>query len=95
MNKLHDATLLSAKLVWKTGLLRLVFLPCSSEPQQKVIIAEDTICFNVTRHFPWGKSVSVNKVIHEQGEGIQKVKIEMQSGDVLKIEARSITTEVV
>ena len=54
-------------------------------------MAEDTIRFDVTRHFPWGKSVSINEVVYEQGVEYQTIKIEMQSGDILKIEARSIT----
>ena len=93
MNKLHDATLLFAEFVWKTGLLRLVFLPCSSKSQQKVLIAEDTISFDITRHFPWGKSVSVNRVSYKQDEEFQKVKIEMQSGDILEIKAKLIKIE--
>ena len=93
MDKLHDATLMSAEIDWDSGLLKLLLIPSRVAAIPKKIIAKDTVKLHLTRDFPWGRSVSINEVILEKNENDQKLIIKMQSGDTVEIIARSITME--
>jgi hypothetical protein len=91
-NKLHDATLVSVRLDWETGTAVLALRTGLPEAPDVTVTAEGTAHLRCPRRLPWGESVSINEVrgpvAHENGS---RLEIEMQSGDVLEVEARSMT----
>jgi hypothetical protein len=86
---MHDGTLISVQCDWKTGRTALSF---RSNKGVLSLIAEGVADLHVPRRHGWGPSVSVNKVTgpSEIDGGLQEIKIEMQSGDCIRIVAASI-----
>jgi hypothetical protein len=92
MQDLHDATPVSVRLDWATGTVVLELRTDASDAGRMHLIAADTTELLCPRQLPWGPSVSINEVRGPVAHGnTMRVEIEMQSGDVLRIEARSIT----
>ena len=91
-DKLHDATLVSVQLDWATGTAVLALRTGLPEAPIVAVIGEGTTHLRCPRKLPWGESVSISEVrgpvAHEHGA---RLEIEMQSGDVLEVEARSLT----
>jgi hypothetical protein len=86
---MHDWTLRSLKVDWETGEVRL----CVDSPSGHTSVrAFDLYDLRVPRAQAWGPSVSVNKVDgpSPQEGGRVHLAIEMQSGDLIQIVARSI-----
>lgn len=86
---MHDWTLVSLRLDWKTGQVTLDLRnPASNHVS---LIATDVSLLHVPRVAEWGPSVSVNSVSgpNELEDGCQHLKIEMQSGDIIAITARA------
>lgn len=88
---MHDWTLLSIVFEWKKGQVTLAFRGSDSQPVS--VIAESVSRLEVPKLDEWGPSVSVNEVRGPTGEmaGYKKVEIEIQSGDVIKITAKSFS----
>ena len=82
---LHDATLDSAALDWRSGELRIV-LNASAEESPAVLSFQQTTKFHAAREQPWGRSVSINEA-RTLPDGV--VEIELQSGDIWSIHAAS------
>jgi hypothetical protein len=86
-NGLHDATLERVELVWALGEV-LVYL--RADTGAVMIRALRTKRVECSRQEPWGSSVSVNEVrapvVSPDGRG-QRLELEMQSGDLLVLEA--------
>ncbi len=56
------------------------------------IVAVGLNVFRCTHHQPWGPSASINFVTSRStGANISELRLEMQSGDLIEIEATSIT----
>ena len=86
----HDATLLALRLDWATG--DLVLELRTSAQGGVCITAAATTSLVVPRFNPWGPSVSVNAVSEEVHlTSGSRLSIEMQSGDVIKVEASSFS----
>jgi hypothetical protein len=86
---MHDWTLVSIQTEWKEGRVALSFRNSKSETVS--VIADGIAELVIPRRNEWGPSVSVNSVIgptDHQG-GLQRLSIEMQSGDVIQIVAKS------
>jgi hypothetical protein len=85
---MHDWTLLRLTVDWETGEAVLDLVWAGSPAQLR---AHEVREIRVPRAFPWGPSVSVNKVYGPtQGpDGASSFKIEMQSGDIIEIIAKS------
>jgi len=88
---LHDATLEKLSLDWRSGHAD-VFLRAATG----VVILRASGVTNLVcpRLHPWGRSSSVNEVrgpLAQNGHSI--LEIEMQSGDVIVIEAASFAVE--
>jgi len=86
---MHDWTLIGINYTWEKKECVMKFKNCSSK------IVEFTAMDVKNIHIPhvedWGESVSVNAVIGPiESNGALKLKIEMQSGDVISISAKSI-----
>ena len=86
---MHDWTLLSLEVDWGTGEVRLGI---ESPSGQTSIRALDLYELRVPRARAWGPSVSINAVEgpSAQKDGRLRLAIEMQSGDLIEIVARSI-----
>jgi hypothetical protein len=86
---MHDWTLLSLEVDWGTGEVRLGVVSPSG---QACIRAFDLYELRVPRARAWGPSVSINAVEgpSPQEDGWLRLAIEMQSGDLIEIVARSI-----
>jgi hypothetical protein len=85
---LHDAVLLDIKVCWKKAVVEISFNTSESE---KLIRAEDFKILTCPRALPWGPSVHVNGITHRASQNTESIEIEMQSGDAILIEARSIS----
>lgn len=92
MHDYHDATFRRAEFEWDSGRVLLSFLLCISPAKAVSIQATGLRDLQCSRRFPWGKSVSVNRLdIDPIGEDDgYKLAIEMQSGDTIEIEASFI-----
>lgn len=87
---MHDWTLLSLSVDWKSGDANLDFLNSSSAKVSLRI--HELHSFYLPRKLEWGMSVSVNAVSGPVTLecGKMMLKIEMQSGDEIEIVARSM-----
>jgi hypothetical protein len=60
-----------------------------------VVLAEEVSLLEIPREQPWGRSVSVNSFligdIADADE--QSLQIEMQSGDVIRVNAKKFTVQ--
>jgi hypothetical protein len=85
---MHDWILLSAVFEWDRGKVIITF---KSHSGMEVLVAHSVVDLHVSQLNEWGPSVSVNEVSgpFAAGEALQSVEIEMQSGDVLSITAKS------
>ncbi|WP_437314968.1 hypothetical protein [Sorangium sp. So ce385] len=86
---LHDATLETIELRWASGDVRLRVRTVDAEQPQLVVVASSVRRMECERQLPWEFSASINEVrgpFPAEGE-LARVEIEMQSGDVLRIEA--------
>jgi hypothetical protein len=84
---MHDWTLLSILVYWRSRLVELKFRDLSS--QEIVVGVEGLLELHVPRRDEWGPSVSVNNVTGPARlpNGNQRLIIQMQSGDSIDIEA--------
>jgi hypothetical protein len=90
-NEMHDWTLKSIFYVWKTARVELSFE--STESTQTMLVGEEVEELQVPQKRNWGPSVSVNRIYGPTDTGlVREMAIEMQSGDVIKIRARSFST---
>jgi len=87
---LHDATLVSIECQWAEGTTTLR-LRVAGAPQAR-IVATGTVRIDCPRMLPWGHSVSINGVtgpLASAGSKLARLEVEMQSGDLIVIEAES------
>lgn len=86
---LHDATLVAMELRWSSGdgILRIR----TGDPTRplRVVVASGVRRLGWDRHMPWGFSDSINEVRGPvtAADGTSVLEIEMQSGDVIRVEA--------
>lgn len=83
---MHDWTLSSVKFDWETAAVTLRFQTADGP---RALALSEAIDLHVPMHQSWGPSVSVNRAEWAPGLGdaIQTLRIEMQSGDVITIDA--------
>lgn len=91
---MHDWTILSIVLDWTQGKLTIHLKDSMSQPQY--ILIEGLHLLNVPRNNEWGKSISINKVTGPSSTvyDCAVLEIEIQSGDVIHVEAKSIIMPV-
>ena len=85
MYNYHDATLKSATLDWESGITTMVFAFCEEPGREVTVTVRETADLNFERHFPWGKSVSVNRLDVQKLDSGYRLELEMQSGDKIVI----------
>ena len=87
---MHDWVSMSIAVDWGLGQAVILVKGPSSTAQE--IHADEILEIVINRLEPWGPSESINEVSGPAvaGDGSQTLEIEMQSGDVLTLRARSI-----
>ncbi len=92
---LHDAVLQRLSVDWSAGTLEVELLLRGGGPAS--IVAEGVIMFRCPKREPWGRSIHINDA---RGPGpiyaeahILSLELEMQSGDLIEVEAKSITLD--
>jgi hypothetical protein len=85
----HDWTLLTLVFDWKAGSVNVALR--GPEARTALISAEGVSHLDVPQSNEWGPSVSINKVNgpFESANGIYRLEIAMQSGDIIAICAAS------
>ncbi len=86
---MHDWTLLTVDVDWKSGLLRLAV---RSRAGVHEIVGHGLKHLDVTRSLDWGPAISINDVTGPQkrDDGTVSLKLDMQSGDTIEFVAASI-----
>jgi len=86
---LHDATLDSMELCWSSCEALLRIRTGDPAHPQRVVVASAVRRLAYDRQMPWGFSVSINEVRRPvaAGDDASVLEIEMQSGDLIRIEA--------
>lgn len=88
--QLHDATLLRVECRWEDGRFCLHLRTGIAAYPEVQVVATGGRRLDCPRRHPWGPSVSVNEVrgpTQLASENLQRLEIEMQSGDVLVLDA--------
>lgn len=81
---LHDARLQAVTINWPDATVEFLLYPSSNVPKRLILKGLGLLCLSVPRKNEWGESVSIN-LIETTIEGRDtKLKIEMQSGDVIE-----------
>ena len=83
---LHDATLQQLVVNWPASSVTVYFRTATGEA---VMTGMGLRRLDLPRSEPWGPSVSVNQVVQRHG----CLTIEMQSGDVVTIEAETFSID--
>lgn len=94
MHDYHDATLKISTIDWESGAVSIAFDLCVQPAQQAIIMVREISEFTVKRHFPWGKSVSVNRLDIDSVESGYRLQIEMQSGDKIVVVGKEVFEKV-
>ena len=89
---LHDATRDDVCLDWRTGLVRIAIRLEADEVTHVELHALETRYLACPRREDWGKSTYINEVRGPRPVdlGGVRLEIEMQSGDVIEVEAREV-----
>jgi hypothetical protein len=85
--ELHDATLSRVEMDWQSGLGRIEFKTA------KTIVCEGVVEASYARRLPWGMSMSVNDATVEPRGELNRLRIEMQSGDSIEVLASRIVVK--
>jgi hypothetical protein len=90
---LHDAVLEEISVTWEE-LARVTFKMLPNEayikPRQIILLEGEGLRSLVCpQKNPWGPSDLVNSISEEGGGDYKRLDIEMQSGDVIRVEAES------
>lgn len=90
MENFHDWTLLALDFDWAAACVSVRI--CGPGSVDRALLAEDVSLLLVPRQLPWGRSVSINgvQVTDVPDSGCKTMEIEMQSGDLIKIEAARV-----
>lgn len=84
----HDATLMDVHVDWPNGEIRIAFRVCSTDSHTISLLGVSLMALECTRMFPWGRSFSVNEIRMEAIDELQRVTIELQSGDLITATCR-------
>jgi hypothetical protein len=87
---MHDWTLRTINFDWQLARVTFVFLDSASIEQ--IVVAEGVKELRIPHENQWGPSVSVNEVpdIQRLPGGEERLQIEMQSGDVIRVVGRRV-----
>ena len=93
-NIMHDWTFVRLEFDWLNGFASLVFNNARSE--EVIVLAKGVKHLQVPKREEWGESVSVNETDGPRSikNGLSYLAIEIQSGDKIEIEAKSISMPI-
>lgn len=85
---MHDWTLISLFIEWKDA---IATVKLQAGVGEKNLIASGLTNILIPKKDDWGSSTSINEIIGPLAlaNGLQLVEIQMQSGDMIRIEAKS------
>lgn len=93
-SELHDATLELILLRWAEGTVRIEVVYSKDGVRRRgAILGANVSSASLPRAFPWGESASINGVSVDGRDGETVLRIEMQSGDELTIQASTVSWE--
>lgn len=86
---LHDSTLESLELSWSSGEVFVHLQTGDARHPRRVLVASEVRRVECSRLMPWGPSASINEVRGPTrlDAVTTALEIEMQSGDLIRIEA--------
>jgi len=89
---LHDATLESIEIDWRSGTATIRLSLVGDPPPTLALVLSGLRQVHVPRDEPWGPSVSVNAADYVDGSdaGDLSLRLEMQSGDQITLRAGSL-----
>lgn len=85
---LHDAVLEELEVRWAHRETSAVFRLEKSDGAAVALVAANVTSLHLSRTNPWGPTNAVNEAQLEGNLGQRRITVEMQSGDVIVIEAR-------
>lgn len=88
--RFHDARLKEVVVRWGEGDVLVRVRTCEHTPRNVTVHCKGLVAFDCPRQEPWGPSVHVNSICQKKVEEGLAVEIEMQTGDVLKVVAKSV-----
>ena len=88
---MHDWTLVSLMVEWIKGVVTITFK--NNDSKQVFLVAEGLADLKIPKREDWGESISVNEIegLNSLDNGNSFITIEIQSGDKIELEARSIS----
>lgn len=91
--ELHDATLEALEMRWSSGDVILRIRTGDAMHPHRVVAASSVRRLTCSREMPWGFSLSINEVRGPKpiDDDVFLIEIEMQSGDIIRIEARGFS----
>ena len=89
----HDATFEAAVINWESGEVILHFQLCAASATRITISVKGVSEFICPRKFPWGKSVSVNRMSIVDVSDEVRLNIQMQSGDEIVLVGKQVSEE--
>ncbi|MBL4687335.1 MAG: hypothetical protein JKY37_22250 [Nannocystaceae bacterium] len=91
---LHDATLQMVQLRWAEGTIRVEVIHVGGGVRRGgAIVGVGVTGISCGRAFPWGESQSINDVSLGERAGTLVLRIEMQSGDEISVQAKRFSFE--
>jgi len=88
---LHDATVGVISIEWPTATVTIHLRLSNDATSSAKLVASAFSILEAPRKQPWGPSCSVNEAsIARTTTGEQRLELQLQSGDTMLIEARSI-----
>lgn len=86
---MHDWSLLSVSIDWEQAEIHILF---RTENGEVKLIATDFTYFSIPRQDEWGRSISVleSSAPITLANGLLRLGIQMQSGDVIELVAKDI-----
>jgi hypothetical protein len=93
LTDLHDATLLRLEIEWSSGTLIFTIKIHVGDTRVARIFADGLTHLICPHQSPWGRSNSINEVHVHSSETEDRLKLEMQSGDVIEATAKNIRLE--
>lgn len=89
---LHDASLREIQFDWSEGAARLLVIYFDGSVRRTgIILAESVFAMACGRAFPWGESQLINEAGVEDLDGRRVLRIEMQSGDEISVQAQAFS----
>ena len=94
IKQLHDATLVSLEVDWKSGELRCNLDVGVGATTIVRLLGRGLTCLKCHREFPWGPSEDVNHVqVNNANKNSVVLTIEMQSGDVIEADLQDVVLD--